>query len=590
MSKFQFGEDGTITVRGINLKYLDRVWAWMNMALAQGLARHLLFMGATAFVILLTGYHFGTYDQAIHIPSLKKFADPSLYPGDAFMDLRFEHFSYFWLLFVPVYQLGMLEVTLFILHIAATYFTFWAIWNLSDALFENRLACIISVVTMVLPHLPFGGWTIFEFSLLNRTFVFPFLLFAISLYVKRRYLLAFALLGLMYNLHALSANFVLAMFVFDSLVQWRKRGVRSIVSALGTFVVLALPVLVWKLSVPSEAMTLNPEWLSIIGNGALSNTYFMFAPVPYILLMTASGMASIVLYVIARHVTPDVRKNRTLTNFMVVLLLLLVLQVVTVQWFPVTIIIQAQIIRAGVFVLLLSYLCFAYYLARLFQTKGEREMEPALLSLALLFPFAFIPVICWLVQRFCAARAWRWIITLGLVGAAFAGSSLFVLYLSLWNPVIHIYPPHTPWYDVQVWARDHSPRSAVFITPSHLWSYHEPDWRVFSERSTVVTLPELMEVAFAPDYLDTWKERFEVIVPGALERLDGNAGVNKQIVTESYYSLSEQDIVRAGCRFHATYLVVEKPHRYSFAGVYENENFIVYAIPSETCNPTAHPR
>ena len=63
--------------------------------------RYALFLAAALAAIWISGYHFGTFDQVIHIPFIKKFADPGLYPGDAFLDLRNEHYSYFWLMFLP---------------------------------------------------------------------------------------------------------------------------------------------------------------------------------------------------------------------------------------------------------------------------------------------------------------------------------------------------------------------------------------------------------------------------------------------------------------------------------------------------------
>ena len=42
--------------------------------------RHLLFLAATVVTVVCVGYHFGTFDQTIHIPFLKKFVNPSLYP------------------------------------------------------------------------------------------------------------------------------------------------------------------------------------------------------------------------------------------------------------------------------------------------------------------------------------------------------------------------------------------------------------------------------------------------------------------------------------------------------------------------------
>ena len=71
--------------------------------------RQLLFAGATLFTIFFVGYHFGTFDQAVHIPFLKKYADPTLYPGDRFLDLRLQHNSYFWFFFLPFYRLGILD-------------------------------------------------------------------------------------------------------------------------------------------------------------------------------------------------------------------------------------------------------------------------------------------------------------------------------------------------------------------------------------------------------------------------------------------------------------------------------------------------
>src|ERR1044072_6220531 len=68
---------------------------------ARTLRKHALFFLATIAVVLIYGYSFGTFDHAVHIPGLKAFADPSLYPGDWYLNLRFQHYSYFWRLFEP---------------------------------------------------------------------------------------------------------------------------------------------------------------------------------------------------------------------------------------------------------------------------------------------------------------------------------------------------------------------------------------------------------------------------------------------------------------------------------------------------------
>src|SRR5919109_1118140 len=98
----------------------------MLVAMAERLAasaarRHLFFLAATLFTVVFVGYHFGTFDQTIHIPFLKKYVDPTLYPNDPFFELRFQHYSYFWFLIRPFYRLGVLEEALFVCHLAATY-------------------------------------------------------------------------------------------------------------------------------------------------------------------------------------------------------------------------------------------------------------------------------------------------------------------------------------------------------------------------------------------------------------------------------------------------------------------------------------
>ena len=56
-----------------------------------------MFLSAiTVLTIFFTGYHFGTFDQVIHIAFLEKTADPALFPGDAFLNLRQYTFSFFW--------------------------------------------------------------------------------------------------------------------------------------------------------------------------------------------------------------------------------------------------------------------------------------------------------------------------------------------------------------------------------------------------------------------------------------------------------------------------------------------------------------
>jgi hypothetical protein len=113
--------------------------------------RHLLFLVAAFLAILITGYHYGNWDQAVHLPFLAKYADPSLFPGDPFLELRNEHFSFFWLFFQPFYLWGILAQTTFVVHFLSVYATFWMIWELSNILFKNALTNLLCVIVFISP-------------------------------------------------------------------------------------------------------------------------------------------------------------------------------------------------------------------------------------------------------------------------------------------------------------------------------------------------------------------------------------------------------------------------------------------------------
>jgi len=525
------------------------------------------------------GYYFGTFDQSSHIPFLKKYADPSLFPGDAFFDLRFTHYSYFWFFFLPFYRLGLLEPSMFVVYVLTIYATFWALWRLSQTLFDNPLSSLLSIIAFTLPHIGFAGFSVIEFSLLNRTFVLPFLLLALDLYLQRRYLLTFLLLGLLYNLHVISVNFVLFMVLFDALVQRNRVGWRAIVQGMIVFVIAASPVLIWKLGGSPVDFSPRWQWFSIISRGMLEILFYMLAPYPQILIVTLGGVSAIVLFFIARRHAPAPQHDRSITNFIYATLIILAVEIVTAQWYPATIIIQSQIIRAGLFVVIFGYLYFANYLAKGYQSGRVARPDFTLLTSALACSICpVVLLIAWAGQRWISAARLRRMAVALLVLVTFVGMSAELYATNLWRPGIHIFAQRSPWYDAQVWARDHTPRDALFITPPQIWWFYDLEWRVISERSTVVTLSELLEAAFSPEYMDHWKPRFEALAPGALDQFQGDIFANIGTTAHAFYSLSTGDLRRVARTYGASYLVVEKPHRYAFPVVYENEEFIIYRL------------
>ena len=549
--------------------------------------RHLFFSAAALFTLLFVGYHFGTFDQTIHIPFLKKYADPTLYPGDPFFELRFQHYSYFWFLFQPFYGAGVLEGVMLLAHFLATYFTYWMLWTLADTLFASPLATFLSTLALVVPHIGFAGFPIIEFSLLNRTFVLPFLLLAMVLFLRGRVVWAYALLGVMYNLHVISVQFVLSMFLLHSVLAWRSIGLPRLAAGLALFVVGAAPVLLWKLGSAGTPVDFSarPEWFQTVARGTLFNLFYLLPPYPHILIMTFSGVSALLLFAVGRSVKPAGRHDRAATHFVAAAIIILLVQIVTAQWYPATIIIQSQIIRAGLFILIFGYLYFGRYLAERYrQRAGSRYDLHVLTAAYTLFILPVAPLLIWAIQKVVTRHRVRRIAVASLLLVLVASTALVISAFEVWAPGVHPFGPQTSWEDAQHWARDNTPRDALFITPPQIWWLYESDWRVFSERSTVATLSELLEAAFAPEYVDYWQPRFADVAPGALEHFRGNYFDNKAATAEAFYSLTTAELEAVATKYGADFLVVEKPHTHDLPLVYQNEGFNVYSFSDEVSN------
>lgn len=538
--------------------------------------RHGLFLLATLFVICAYGYYFGTFDQASHIPFLKKSIDPSLFPRDHFFDLRNSHYSYFWLLFIPFYKAGILEISMFIVHFLATYLTFWALWNLGKTLFKNALTSVLIVVSSALPHIGFSGFPLFEFSVLNRTVALPIELIAITYYLKQNYFVSFLLLGILYNLHVLSVHFILAMIGVDFIFSMKENKDKAIeiLKAVPLFIICALPIFIWKLGHSGVMFTQHKEWYVILNNALFFHLFnFVSITNPIVILLTAGGLAAIAIFFAIHKKIGDL--HVVMAHFMYAGILILISQLFATYIYPSTILIQSQVIRVGIFISLFAYLYLADYCV-----SWLHKSRPVFIFLTSALIFSFSPLFALISLLF--VKRMKSPIQL-IVGSIFS-LGLFItilgilLFQNLARPTISIWPEKTPFYDVQLWAKNNTPKNAVFITPPSKWWLYDVEWRVISERSTVSTLSELLEAAFDPRYIVYWKPRFEDVAPGALAQFKGDYLANFKIANNAYYTNTSERFLYLAKKYNASYLVVEKKRRYRLPILYENKGYTVYSL------------
>lgn len=541
------------------------------------LLRHVLFLAVTLLTIWISGYHYGTFDQVIHIPFLKKLSDPGLYPADPFLNLRYEHYSFFWMMFIPAYRAGILEPVMFIVHVLAIYGLVWMFWELTETIFHNNLANLLSLILLIFPHLGMPGFPIVEFSLLNRTFALPFILAAIILYLRRSYVPAFLLLGVMFNIHAIYAGFAAVMILFDLLLRHSEVGWKNLIKGVALLICGALPVLVWRSgSIPID-LQIRPDVLKLASSALLAGVYYIFLPSPQIFLGTMHGIATLAFFLLGRRLNLS-GYDRAMTNFVLAIGIVLFIQLITTYWFPITFILQLQILRIGVFLLLIGYIYFAGYIARRLQQGSLGGISGGLVLVSFVgYPSPLLPLLFLLLKHWLDKYRWRQLTGTTLFGIISVASLLGCFISGIWSPGVYLFEPKSFWTQTQDWARNNTPRDAMFITPPEILSHYIPDWRTFSERGTLATLVEIFEFPH-PDYFPAWRERFEALAPGAINQFNGNYLDTFTLTRNAYYSLKPEDYLRIAHKYKVRYLVIEKPHLQPFPVVYENEGFAVYDL------------
>ncbi len=541
---------------------------------------------ASLVSVLLIGYHYGSFDQSVHIPFLKSDADPNLYQGDPFIQLKQAQFSCFWKFFVPFAGQPYFEWLLFLVHFLSVVLFFYSVWLLAMTLFNEPLAALFAVIGFIIPHTGFVGFPVIEFSLLSRTFVLPFLLFALNFLLKDQYVPSFLLTGLMVNLNLLMANFMLAAVLVCFMIKFRVIPGKGKIFAPLVFLASAAPTFVWKWqSGTGLDLGLRPEWFNQINSGSLYHVFHLITLKPY-LVLTFGGAAAIGLFLISKSSLPQNSITNNLMLVMGTMIGITVSQIMVTHWLPLTLLVQLQVSRASIFVLIIAYVSFAGYLASQWkQSAPQPSWLPLITGLQWLSLTPLVPCLALILKdRLKKIFAHR-LVLIGVIILLLAANVTVMTGLGFWQPGIHITPKPSDWLSLMEWVRDHTDKDAVFITPPHMVGIYEPDWRVFAERGSVVSLYDLFEVALTPQYYEEWRTRFDDVAPEARREFNGNFFDNRQVVEAAYRNLTWEQIGQIACKYHADYLVLEKPSALNLKPIYENNEYSLIELNGQIACP-----
>ncbi|HEY7115153.1 MAG TPA: endo-1,4-beta-xylanase [Tepidisphaeraceae bacterium] len=539
--------------------------------------------------VLFAGYELGVGNQTIQIPFLRHFQDPTLFANDPVVKTAADYPTYFFRLLAYVVPGGDVPAAYFYLHLLTTFAVLAAMAALTRAMFGDRLSGgIVVLILLAGHHRALAGDEFYSTGFTHTWAVFPLAIAAIMLLYREHVFAAFALAGIIFNLHALTAAYLLAMFVtWAAWETWQGRMRRATQARLiGLFVLLAIPTL---LLMGAHLQSFGGEWVRLTrirsaDHSFPSSWWTTGTPdIPRFLLIVALGGLSL------SFTSDPATRRKTLAIAAATAVLFLVGTVFSEMW-PWPAVIRAQLFRASRLLLVIAFAHIARAIAQSLRLSVDptlrRAVRPILLATALLVLAVLvmptqITLLPWVVLiatvaalaagRLSGAQAamsaaallvsviaWRsihfpipgWdpatghfgfaslvrsigklpVLSAAIAFAAVAGGLLWafswlklgqilrgvcvatsVVALAVLTRFLyqHAGPGQIesdPWVRAQLWARENTPRDAVFLTPIQPGGF-----RIYSDRSVAAEWRDGTQAYFTAAFASDWWHRIEQV-------------------------------------------------------------------------------
>lgn len=342
-----------------------RTWPWIEICALLTIAQ-----------VIWAGYRFGVGNQSIQIPFLKHLINPVLYSSDPIITTMNSYPTYlfrFLAFFIP--SETAVEPAYFIFHLLTAFGVLTGVWLLALAMFNSHRTALITVLLSLAGHQ--AGLA--ESSLYNAEFThtsaaLPIAIFALVLFYRQRYLLAFTLTGVLSNIHFLTAGYVAIAFGLWTLLNVRRLGILEVGTCFASFLAAALPAV---LAVAVSLQVLDANWVRLLhirsSHHVFSSSWWQAgnAEIPRFVILFAFGILCSL-----GSPAPSDTQRKTFTLFGA-LLGLLAAGIVFVEIIPVPIIMRAQLFRSSVFLVLLIIPYVAHWISiTLWSESAENEDRP----------------------------------------------------------------------------------------------------------------------------------------------------------------------------------------------------------------------
>jgi len=573
-----------------------------------------LLLSAVAAMLRLrfVGAPTGVGNQALHMVFLEHLRDPEAFAGDSLLQTLPRFSTWFFHVFAALLPRGLaLEPVLMTAHALTTWLTFAAFVALVKGTRpQTRMPCLVLIPLVGLSLSGLAESPINPLGFTHSSLAFALSLVVLNLLVRGKLVAALALVGLMANIHLLTAAYTAALAGMWGL--WRARGLPIRATALGmlTAAVLALPIMTRL----GGGGGFDAAWLTLLEVRSAHHVW------PSTWWNTGdASIAGFALWAgalaLARGVAPDAKRH--IDPWVMAAGVLMLLGWVGSEWIPIPLIMRAQLFRASGYVVVAALVAVTHAVDRCLHAPFPAKFPASAAALAVTAALWIPGLGAWSVTGLLAG-AWAlwWAGGLNPGTALAAGGALVVATLSdlhlgtaFWRPELARWPapelslillglalaaaaapcrrrvrlpaigaaclllvtglrmwpvlerPEDPWREIQLLAREHTPADAVLLTP-----VRHSGFRLGSRRALVGEWRDGTQQFFDPVFAVGWDARMRSLDP------------------QRTREFTEAEWMRAAAEWNATHLVLPRNDRLRLVRLAENDVWML-CLPEEPPPP-----
>jgi hypothetical protein len=541
------------------------------------------------------GFNFSTeWDYSILLPLANRLRNPSLYPGDPFLQNAGPYLTPFWWVVVKLSQHWPTESILFVAFLLTKLVFFGALARLVWPVVKSKAlaACIVAVIALS-PALnsmtSIGGGRVLTSFETHASLGFAILLLAGVMLVERRWWTAVMLGSLGIYLDALMFLCSLFAFAVFALFDWREHK-RHVFAAGLLGVILTAP---WVL-LSQHAVRSN------IPSGYVQ-ALLMFYPYQYTLRWTPASIllrgaailagAAWLVFVARRE---GISAHRRLEILTLSYAIPVALGIFFGEFYLTPTTARLHLLRSDSFLLLYALLLIQIYGVKLLEPRASifpgmtflLGLSALLLALSVRFgaPALFLFLLLWSDpgQRF--ERFVRKIATFltgrlrlpprSNMAAALCGMAALILFsvllarpAQLWNFAQPLSPQERACFDVQLWMKGHTPVESRFLVPTEGCGFEALSeritWGEWTDGNVMIPYPSLAEL---------FLKRMAAL--GVYPGYPSDAASLEQ----NYRNQSWEHLLTIARRNQLDYVIQFRGIPSPLAPAYQNDEFAVYRV------------